>query len=364
MNAQCEEAKLDGIGILLANVLAYQDHCEGIWKTRRQPEPGSYAWKISTLKRHARAAFRRLIVIGKERQQWGWDLSAAQYFWEILPYQEFELRIEKTSDSDDEVKHGKPLAACLIAIELNSVQSLLAEDPAKWKERRIFSEENKHADIAWRDLEFQGAYRRLCSEHKSLMGKIRAAQGAGQLLADFTFLDCNPEQDLKSEEDEFHFDFAQLCDDYSLEGISPKKPYAMPQRLRFQFESTSLVIRLPHYFKVDLNRCLPLNVIKMLQAREYPIFSKPPLASQPLSREHWYDDIDRKKYVARYYELVKEHKNSRAGLVMFKVYVDLHSEFTKEGLQYNMGSRARYARYLLKLCDVPPKRKDPKIQAW
>jgi len=358
MNEPCEAAGRDEIGILLDRILAYRDRCESIWKTRRHSEAGSYAQRIRTLKHNARAAFRTLAAIKKERQQWELDPRASRYFWEILPYQDFECGIEKTAPTDDEVAQRKMFAACLIAVELKTVQRLLKEAPAQWEEQRIFAEERDHADKVWQDTGFQDEYKRLCSEHKAVMEMIRAEQGALPHLADFMFLDCDPEQDLKDEKDYFQYDFAQLCDDYSIEGISQKKPYALPQRLSFVFETSSLVIRLPRYLKVDLSRALPLGVISMLQAREYPVFFKPPLASKPRRRERWYDDIDQEQYVARYNELVKERENSRGGLVMSKVYIQLHREFTHPLSQYSIDSRARCGRFLLKIFGVPAHREE------
>jgi hypothetical protein len=365
MNEPGEEAGRDEIGMLLDKVLSYRAHCESIWTAGQRLMSDGDARENLDLEVRGREDFGTLDKIRMARKQWGWKPRESRYFWDVLPYQAFELSVEQFQQqspfpqTDETTQDRNALAACLIARELVQVRRLLEGKPEKWREQGQFEKEQEQADRVWRDARFQADYERLCSEHKPTMDRLCSATASMPLLADFSFLECNPEQDLKDEDDFFRFDLALLCDDYSLEGISQAPPCALPQRVNFVFESTTLVLRLPRYLKVDLNRALPLDVIKMLQVREYAVFSKTPHArSQP-----WYADIDRKQYVARYYELVEVGLKSSEGLMMTQIYIQLHKEQINDKIPYDDGTRARQGRLLLMIYGIPPSGRDPRVLA-
>ena len=158
----------------------------------------------------------------------------------------------------------------------------------------MFDQEKTHADRTWADKGFQTAYRCLCSKHQSAIKTLRAENASTPLWADFSFLDRNPEQDLKDENDDFQFDLALLCAKYNLAGISQKKPHVIPQKLCFAYDPANVIIRVPRYLKVDLNRTLPLDVIKLLLVREHLLYFKPPLAKPPKLLQQWFHKVPHK----------------------------------------------------------------------
>ena len=366
MSARRNTSGLDDIGALLCRVLSYRAYCETLWKSRQAPALGSYAHYIRLLKSRARSAFQTLSGVSTKRDQWGWDTRSARYFWDIFPCQDFERGEERTyrPAPDDQpgnnIQDVKAHAACVIATELVQVKRLLKQDPRQWMEQELFAQEREHAEKVWRDKDFKSRYKSFLSEHSATIGEIQASNTSAPLRADFGYLDRCPGDDFTDAEGYLQFDLALLCAEYNLEGISCTQPYVIPQRLAFIYDAANVVMKLPRYLDVDLHRHLPLDVIKLLQVCEHPLYFKPRLPKVQ-RKEQWFQRLLPQQVHDTYYGLVRDGVRSPHGLTMTVIHCELHKVLRGSNANYDEATRIRQARQLLQYHGIRPAKQDPYI---
>ena len=355
MNSPATSPKGNCISNLVGKVLSYTPHWDEVFGNEK-PMTAAEAEKspenfmrfcsprqaILGLKKSVKSAAEILKEISQAREHKPVVMSEReeQYFWDVLPYQEFESLQELDQRHPpqrrlpcDITMDANAREACKIAIELVMVKRLLEKNPSEWLEQKLFTKEREHAEGVWRHTIFRKRYHQFILEHHAVIRERTASSTSGRLWADYSYLERDRDQEGKNNRGRFEFDLVSLCYDFGLEGISLKEPRAVPQRLTFSSGLNDLLIRIPKYLLFDWKRSFPDDVLKMVQARR-GLLDFNPQQTMPCHRKQWYEKVSRRTVKRKFDELVAQQQAKHDRVNMDILHHDLHAALINPKTRY------------------------------